>query len=116
MLLHTVNKSAFDNSALGDCLRVAAPNDAVLLIENGVYGALNSSQDESDHSRSIKQLSANGTRFYVLKADCEARGLGDSALPSRQETANASDCIGQNGRRSGCIENSEEFYLLPISE
>jgi len=80
MLLHTVNKSAFNHSALGDCLRVAAPNDAVLLIENGVYGALNSSQDETDYSQRIKQLSANGARFYVLRADCEARGLDDSAL------------------------------------
>jgi len=90
MLLHTVNKSAFDNSALGDCLRIAAPYDAVLLIENGVYGALNSSQGETDYSQSIKQLSANGTRFYVLRADCEARGLSDSALlPAFQITDDA---------------------------
>ena len=80
MLLHTVNKSAFDHSALDDCLRVAAPNDAVLLIENGVYGALSSSQGESTHNQNIKQLSANGTRFFVLRADCEARGLSESAL------------------------------------
>ena len=80
MLLHTVNKSAFDNSALGDCLRVVSANDAVLLIENGVYAALNSSQNDLAHIESIKQLCASGTRFYVLQADCEARGLGDSAL------------------------------------
>jgi len=90
MLLHTVNKSAFDHSALGDCLRVAAQNDAVLLIENGVYGALNSSQSETDYSQRIKQLSASGTRFYVLRADCEARGLDDSALlPAFQTTDDA---------------------------
>jgi len=90
MLLHTVNKSAFDNSGLGDCLRVAAPNDAVLLIENGVYGALDSSQGETAHSQSIKQLNANGTRFFVLKADCEARGLGGAALlPAFQTTDDA---------------------------
>ena len=82
MLLHTVNKSAFDNSALGDCLRVASANDAVLLIENGVYAALNSSQNHLPHIDSIKQLSANGTRFYVLQADCDARGLDSSALLS----------------------------------
>jgi len=90
MLLHTVNKSAFDHSALGDCLRVAAQNDAVLLIENGVYGALNSSQGGTDYSQGIKQLSANGTRFFVLKADCEARGFSDSALlPAFQITDDA---------------------------
>ncbi len=90
MLLHTVNKSAFDNSALGDCLRVASANDAVLLIENGVYGALHSAQGETDYSQSIKQLSANGTRFFVLRADCEARGLDDAALlPAFQTTDDA---------------------------
>ena len=80
MLLHTVNKSAFDNSALSDCLAVVSPDDAVLLIENGVYGALNNSPSEFAHIESIKQLSASGTRFYVLQADCKARGLDTSTL------------------------------------
>jgi len=80
MLLHTVNKSAFDNSALGDCLAVVSADDAVLLIENGVYGALSHSQSELAHIENIKQLNANGTRFYVLQADCEARGLDSTAL------------------------------------
>ncbi|MBQ0719475.1 MAG: sulfurtransferase complex subunit TusB [Gammaproteobacteria bacterium] len=80
MLLHTVNKSAFDSSALADCLRVVATSDAVLLIENGVYAALNSPQSGFEHSESIAQLSADGTRFYVLQADCEARGLDDAKL------------------------------------
>ena len=80
MLLHTVNKSAFDNSALGDCLAVVSADDAVLLIENGVYGALNNSPSKLSHIENIKQLSASGTRFYVLQADCEARGLAESAL------------------------------------
>jgi tRNA 2-thiouridine synthesizing protein B len=80
MLLHTVNKSAFDNNALGDCLAVVSANDAVLLIENGVYGALDNSQNELAHRENIKQLSTSGTRFYALQADCEARGLDGSAL------------------------------------
>lgn len=80
MLLHTVNKSAFDNSALGDCLAVVSPDDAVLLIENGVYGALNNSPSEFTHIENIKQLSASGTRFYALQADCEARGIDSAAL------------------------------------
>ena len=80
MLLHTVNKSVFDNSALGDCLAVVSPNDAVLLIENGVYGALGNSPSELTHRENIKQLSASGTRFYALQADCEARGIDGSAL------------------------------------
>ncbi len=91
MLLHTVNKSAFDNNALGDCLQVVTANDAVLLIENGVYAALNSPQHDLDPIKSIKQLSANGTRFYVLGADCEARGLDSSAL---QPVFNTIDSVG----------------------
>ena len=80
MLLHTVNKSASDNSALRDCLVVVSADDAVLLIENGVYGALNNAPSEFTHIENIKQLSASGTRFYVLQADCEARGLDTSTL------------------------------------
>ena len=80
MLLHTVNKSAFDNSALGDCLAVVSADDAVLLIENGVYGALDNSPGGLAHIESIKQLSVSGTRFFVLQADCEARGLAESDL------------------------------------
>ena len=82
MLLHTVSKSAFDNSALGDCLAVVNTDDAVLLIENGVYGALDNSPGGLAHVENIKQLSAGGTRFYVLQADCEARGIDGSALLS----------------------------------
>ena len=80
MLLHTVNKSAFDNSALGDCLAVASTDDIVLLIENGVYGALDNSPGGLAHIENIKQLSVSGTRFFVLQADCKARGLAESDL------------------------------------
>ena len=82
MLLHTVNKSAFDSSALGDCLAVVSQNDAVLLIENGVYGALNNSSSTFALIENIKRLSSNGTRFYVLQADCDARGLNSTTLLS----------------------------------
>jgi tRNA 2-thiouridine synthesizing protein B len=80
MLLHTVNKSAFNSGTLGDCLRVVAENDAVLLFENGVYGALDNSHGKFSHREHIQKLSASGTRFYILQADCEARGLDASAL------------------------------------
>ena len=38
--LHTVNKSPFGNGTLLSCLNHCKPGDAVLLIEDGVYGAL----------------------------------------------------------------------------
>ncbi|OUS10365.1 hypothetical protein A9Q89_11095 [Gammaproteobacteria bacterium 53_120_T64] len=80
MILHTVNKSVFDNNALGDCLRVVTSTDVILLIENGVYGALNKPQSEPGYVERIQALSADGTGFYVLQADCQARGLQDRAL------------------------------------
>ena len=42
-LLHTVNKSPFDKNSLSDCLRRATSGSTVLLIEDGVYGALSGS-------------------------------------------------------------------------
>ncbi len=38
--LHTVNKSPFATQALLSCLNHAKAGDAVLLIEDGVYGGL----------------------------------------------------------------------------
>ena len=40
-LLHTVNKSPFEKSSLETCLRIAVEGSSVLLIEDGVYGAMN---------------------------------------------------------------------------
>ena len=39
-MLHTVNKSPFERDALGSCLRHAKKGSEVLLIEDGVYGAI----------------------------------------------------------------------------
>ena len=37
--LHTVNKSPFANQSLLSCIAHAKAGDAVLMIEDGVYGA-----------------------------------------------------------------------------
>ena len=55
--LHIVNR----RSALDRCVEVAAPDDTIVLIEDGVYAAASSS------GRSIK----------FLEADARARGLGE---------------------------------------
>ena len=39
-MLHTVNKSPFEKNSLETCLRLIDDNSAILLIEDGVYGAL----------------------------------------------------------------------------
>ena len=38
-MLHTINKSPFQNSALENCLRLARDGDVILLLEDGVYAA-----------------------------------------------------------------------------
>ncbi len=76
MLLHTVNKSPFERNTLESCLRVAEDGAGVLLIEDGVYGALaNTSATDL-----IKKRMGNNVKFYVLGPDIEARGLADQSL------------------------------------
>jgi len=39
-MLHLINKSPFERTALDSCLRLAKPGSSILLIEDGVYAAL----------------------------------------------------------------------------
>ena len=43
-MLHTVNKSPFEKNSLQTCLRLSKPGSSILLIEDGVYGALKGSE------------------------------------------------------------------------
>lgn len=63
--LHLINKSPHSSDALEACLRVIAADDAILLIEDGVYAAMAGSE-------SARALADVG---FALKADLEARGL-----------------------------------------
>ena len=80
MILHTVNKSPYANCALSDCLNVASPPDAILLIEDGVYGAISTPKTTNEHLSCIKKLMREGTRFYALEPDLTARGISTSTL------------------------------------
>ena len=71
MLLHTVNKSPLTNQTLASCLTYATVGSSVLLIEDGVYGAL----DNTHASDLVKKALASGINVYVLEADVQARGL-----------------------------------------
>lgn len=63
-----------------NCLNLVMPGDAVILIEDGVYGA---TSGQSSALVSIKvcinELVKDDVIFFALQADCEARGL-DLAL------------------------------------
>jgi tRNA 2-thiouridine synthesizing protein B len=71
MLLHTVNKSPLTHQTLSNCLTYATAGSSVLLIEDGVYGALENTQA----SDLINSAIHNGINVYVLEADVQARGL-----------------------------------------
>jgi len=69
-MLHIVNKSPFQTSTLGSCLRVAQPGSALLLIEDGIYAATAGSAAESEVRTACATL-----KVFVLKPDMDARGV-----------------------------------------
>ena len=69
-MLHTVNKSPFENRALETCLRFARQGGAVLLIEDGVYAAAKGTAVSRQVQEAMKNVS-----IYALKPDVEARGM-----------------------------------------
>ncbi len=74
-MLHLINKSPFERTALDSCLRLAKPGDSILLIEDGVYAAL----EKAAHAEKIAGRMEDFS-FYVLGPDVAARGLGDTPL------------------------------------
>lgn len=74
--LHTVNKSPFERYSLDTCLSVCKPESTVLLIEDGVTGALK----DTTVSSSISSAISNGIKVTVLGEDLSARGLSSDRL------------------------------------
>ena len=74
-MLHTVNKSPLDRNVLDSCLRLAAKGSAILLIEDGVYGALAGGQAAEKIGSRLGDF-----KFYALGPDLAARGLRDALL------------------------------------
>ena len=69
MKLHTVNKSMRED-ALPQCLSVAAPGCVVLLLEDGVYGALRGGSFSPMITEALDRL-----RVCALAPDVAARGI-----------------------------------------
>ncbi len=73
--LHTVNKSPFATQTLLSCLGHAQDGDAILMIEDGVYGGLaGTSLSDAVAAR------AGAVRIHVLAEDLAARGLDAGRL------------------------------------
>jgi tRNA 2-thiouridine synthesizing protein B len=80
MILHTVNKSPFERNALISCLGHAQAGSSVILIEDGVYGAIAGSQVADIVNKSLTNI-----KIYVLEPDLAARGIAkDKVLPNMQ--------------------------------
>ena len=73
--LHTVNKSPFERDSLSSCIRLATKGSAILLIEDGVFGAMAG----TDHSQMVQDAMANA-QVYVLGPDLAARGMSEDRV------------------------------------
>ena len=74
-ILHTVNKSPFEKSSLDSCLKLAKAGSGVLLIEDGIYGALKGTAREAQ----VKEAAQN-LKLYVLGPDLNARGMTEDRV------------------------------------
>ena len=73
--LHTVNKSPLDRNALESAIKHAAKGNAVLMIEDGVYGAMQGTQKSGIVSDAMNEIS-----FYVMGPDLKARGIDEGRI------------------------------------
>lgn len=80
--LHTVNKSPFSHSTLSSCLSVCAHDDGILLLEDGVFGAMATSPSAQE----LKNILARGVKVYALRSDVRARGIEEKLLAEIQLT------------------------------
>ena len=69
-MLHTVNKSPFENSSVSSCLTMCAKDSSILFIEDAVISVMNSTKFSELIENSLKDF-----KMYALKPDLEARGL-----------------------------------------
>ena len=74
-MLHTVNKSPTERNALESCLKHLKKGAAVLLIEDGVYGALKGTVSTKMVEQALKSFP-----IYALYPDIEARGMQDRVI------------------------------------
>lgn len=74
-MLHTVNKSPLDRNALESAITHASNGHAILMIEDGIYGAMKGTAKADIVSGIIGDVS-----FYVMGPDLKARGIAEDRL------------------------------------
>jgi len=86
--LHTINKSPFDRPSLESAVRLAVKGSAILLIEDGVYGAMKGTAKSS-----VLESAMGEIKVYVLGEDLSARGIAKDKLIDGIETVDYSGFV-----------------------
>ena len=87
-ILHTVNKSPFEKNSLRSCIEHALQGSAVLLIEDGVYGAINNTAIAETVKKAMENIAV-----YALKSDIDARGINQDHLIDKIELVDYSGFV-----------------------
>lgn len=99
--LHTVNKSPFGNGSLASCLNHVKDGDAILMFEDGVYGATQG----TTIAAAVAEKSGN-VAIYVLQGDADARGIAAARLikgVSSVDYAGFVELAAQHGRTNAWL-------------
>jgi tRNA 2-thiouridine synthesizing protein B len=72
--LYTVNKSPFEKNSLEAVIRFSTEGAAILMLEDGVYGATKGTVVES------MITGAGDKKFYALGSDLKARGIAEDRV------------------------------------
>jgi tRNA 2-thiouridine synthesizing protein B len=73
--LHTVNKSPFEKNSLEAAIKFSLAGSSILLIEDGVYGAMKGTAAEG-----MVKDAMGDKKVYALKSDLMARAIKDDRL------------------------------------
>jgi tRNA 2-thiouridine synthesizing protein B len=73
--LHTVNKSPFEKNAFESALKFSLAGSSILLLEDGVYGAMKGTVAED----MLKNAMAD-KKVYALKSDLMARAIKEDRV------------------------------------
>ena len=74
-MLHMINKSPFDRNALDSCLSTAKKGGSILLIEDGIYAAMQGTKAQDKVASAM-----NDFPFYALGPDIKARGMREDQI------------------------------------
>jgi tRNA 2-thiouridine synthesizing protein B len=73
--LYTVNKSPFEKDSLDSALKFSKAGNAILLIEDGIYGAVKGTAVEDKIKAAL-----GDKKVYALGPDLAARGIAEDRV------------------------------------